>query len=1257
MRPVHQTLRVAHYRSSRSRVRAEGSDLIIPPFLGGPVPLLRTLCVSLLASLVPVSGSPVSASPAGSSPPPSGGSPVAPVPDKSARPLHSTAATTRGVQKADIDLGTLTRNQPVGGFVTEAVYLNDSGTPIGGRFVHRKSGFVLDFLRIESVPRAFTWVNTPPVSDQGEPHTQEHLLLGKGTTGRAFAGLETMWLSSSSAFTDQVQTCYHFNTAAGPAVFFDLFQAQMNALLHPNYTDEEIRREVCNFGVAENPDSTLRVEEKGTVYNEMVSTNANPYWKIDRSAARMVYGPDHPLARDAGGDPAGIRAMKPSDIRKFHFSNYYLGNMGTIASFPSGMPVREILERFDTILRDVEPEPSSRSAKSEEAFPDVRPATPETIDLVEYPYKNERQPSPILITWPANRALDPGETLLLEMFVSAFAGDPTTNLYKLFVDGQTRVMTTGAKGVYGSVGRHKGQMIQIGMTDVDVDSLTTEKLAAIRTVIVHEIDRIASLQDGSKPLAELNDRVSSRLAERERAFASFVNSPPDFGARSAGAAWFESLSLLARTGEFKRSLTYKPQVQFVRELLQTNKNFWRERFALWKISGVVPYVSAAKPSPSLLAREETARTARSQAEVERIEKLYTVADPQAAIKRYQAGYDSASETIEREASTVPRASFVKSPPRTLDDPLQFEVRTLEGGIPFVVSRFDNMTSATTGLALRLDGVHREQLRYVSLLPQLLTQVGVIENGKPVPFEEMSERLRKEILSLNASFSVNARTGRVELLVSGAGLGAAETARALEWMTLVLQHPDWRPENLPRIRDMVDQSLSALRNTMQGPEEAWVLDPPAAYRMQSNPAFLAADSALTASHNALRLRWLLKETPTGDAQQVAPFLTKLADAGKTAGRSDLKAFLAGAASTPASLRSLADSLAALPPPARAVADEALRDLDVTLIEIPDQSLAADWSYVCLAMRDDLLVPPAEVLSAIDAVRRSILKSGGARFYFVGSKTMAESLAPKIASLAASFERAPLAKASSGGARSIDARLRARGSSATAPVYVGLLAPNMTGGVIVTSAPGIHFADYADKDKQLDFLASRLFAGYGAHGIFLKTIGAGLAYSNGLRASVSSGRIGYYAERTPEIPQTVKFVIDELKGAARDTSLSEYAVALAFAEQRAALSYEARADGIAADLADGQPPELVRRFRESILELRKEPRLGERLFERKDKVNGWILPGYNVKGKDVRDAVYFVIGPDRQLDAWDAYLRAAEGKETRLFKLYPRDFWMP
>ena len=1141
--------------------------------------------------------------------------------------LFAMAYTTSAAETIRLDK--LKKDELVDGFRVAAVYLNDSDRPMGARFVHRRSGFTLDLLQIESVPQGYTWVNSIPVSDQGEPHTQEHLLLGKGTKGRAFASLDTMWLSGSTAFTQQWRTNYPFNTAAGPDVFFDIYARQLDALLHPNYTDEEIRREVRNFGVTENPDHTLRLEEKGSVYNEMTSSSGNPYRVLFREAGQLVYGMHHPLSYNSGGETSGIRTMTPQDIRAFHQNTYYLANMGTIAAFPKSVPIGEILTRTNKILDSVQRKPDTRAAKSPEHLAAPEGAPHGEIAYSEYPHRNDQQPSPIGFWWPANRHLDANEETLADLFFDNIAGDATTNLYKIFVDTKTRKLDIGSKQLFSNVSDVGGNPVYVVLTDVAPSNFNDGKLGEVRDLVSGEIKRIAAFPDGSPELAEFNGRIESRVIELRRDLAKFVNTPPGFGFRNGSSAWPNQLFLLQKTGAFDRSVTLKPQIAFVEKLLDSKKNFWGEYLTKWHIADTQPYVVAARPSPALLQREESERIARANAEAARLATVYGVSDTQDAIRRYRAEYDEKTNEIEQLAKQIAPPEFLKTPPMTLDDQLQYDVRTLAGNVPLVVSKFDNMTSAQVAIALRLDGVPREELRSVSLLPALLTRVGVIENGRPVSYDEMSDRLRKEILSLDSVFSTNPRTGRVELVVRASGIGEAEVRRAIHWMDLVLYHPDWRPENLARIRDVVDQQLSTLRNTMQGSEESWVQNPATAYRMQRNPPFLAADSFLTREHNALRLKWLLKDATD------AAFLTELAKAPMS--RADLKAIIAKRITSATPLEK-----------------DALKDLDLELINVPDSSLSADWSYLCTAMHDDLLRPPADVLAQLDALRRAILNTAGARMYTVGSTTLENAVADDIKTFESQLGggQAPSPVVSE---PLINTRLLQRDPSATNPVYAGLLAPNMKGGVIITSVPGVSYADTADREKQLDFLASRLHAGYGAHGIFLKTIGAGLAYSNGLRASVSSGRMGYYAERTPELPQTVRFVVNELKNAQRDPKLADYAVAQVFGEFRSAATYENRAEGIAADLADNQPPDQVRHFRESILTLRKDPNLGNLLFDRKDAVYGRFLPGYNVKAADVPGGEYFVIGPDKQLDAWEQYVKSADG--AALFRLYGRDFWMP
>jgi hypothetical protein len=116
---------------------------------------------------------------------------------------------------------------------------------------------------------------------------------------------------------------------------------------------------------------------------------------------------------------------------------------------------------------------------------------------------------------------------------------------------------------------------------------------------------------------------------------------------------------------------------------------------------------------------------------------------------------------------------------TLDDQLDFKVSTLDGGVSLLASTFSTMTSATSGIGLNLNGVPENQLVYLAILPQLLTRVGVIENGHPVSYADMTERIRNEITGLTSDFSTNAKTGRVELTVRGAGNNAGESRRAID----------------------------------------------------------------------------------------------------------------------------------------------------------------------------------------------------------------------------------------------------------------------------------------------------------------------------------------------------------------------------------------------------------------------------------------------------------------------------------------------
>jgi hypothetical protein len=776
-------------------------------------------------------------------------------------------------------LETLTEGGKVRGFTAVAVYLDDANKPLGARFTHDATGFTFDYLRIETAPQGFLWVNSFPTSDMGEPHTQEHLLLGKGDRGRKLGSFEAMALAESSAFTAQWRTAYHFHTVAGEQVFWPVMANHLDALLNPDYTDEEIRREVRNFGVDKADDGTLRLEEKGTVYNEMVRTYESPQTVLWRVAGHLVYGKTHPLALDSGGFPDAIREMTPAHIRAFHAATHHLANMGMIGAFPSALPLANVLDETGAILTKA----AGRTGKvyTEDQLPRPAGGASGTIQIVDYPYASATNPGPIMYAWPATRTLDETEHTLLGLFLDTLAGDESTPLYKKLIDGKTRVMDLGANGVWSYLTNDQGQPVYLGVSGVKSDKLDDKTVGDVRAVIMNEMTRIAGLPDGDPDLVAFVDKVKSRVIDVRRKLAKFLDTPPGFGIRGTGSGWNDHLQELIKTKGFKKSLTLRPALDDIEKILAAKTNPFRTRLKAWGLTDT-PFGIAARPSPARRAELDAQRKARIDAELARLQKHYGTKDAATTLARYEQDYDAETKKLEATQQSVELPPLVSTPPMTLDDGLVYKTDTV-ANVPRFLAAFDSMASARVQLSW---ATAPDDRLFLAALPTLLDGAGIIENGKPIAADEMRDRMRKEILGLSIYYTANPRTHRVELGLAGSGNGAAETKLALTWMRRVMLSPDWRIENLPRIRDLVDQSVTSLRQAMLGAEEGWVEDPRDAWRHQDEPEYLHTSSFLTQAHDLHRLRWMLLDPQDAAAsKQAAGFLAELA-AAKSLTRTDM-----------------------------------------------------------------------------------------------------------------------------------------------------------------------------------------------------------------------------------------------------------------------------------------------------------------------------------------------------------------------------------
>jgi len=1146
----------------------------------------------------------------------------------------------------------------VRGFIPSALYVDDDGAPRGARFVHARTRFVFDYLRVESAPQAFLYVTTYLASDGGEAHTQEHLLLGRGNQGRRLGNIEHAMLARSSAFTAQYRTAYHFYTVSGVDTFWPLLRANLGALLHPDYSDEEVRREVRDFGVTKAPGGALALTEKGTVYNEMV----NRFDQADERAwfelARMIYGAEHPLAHVGGGTPEGIRELTPEKIHRFHEAHYRLGNMGMVAAFPSSAPLGAVLDGMRETL-DAFAAPSDAGARfmTEADVPPPRGAPPGSLRVVDYPLTSTDHPGPMRFAWPARRRLDPGELVAMEAFLDAFGSGPGSTLYAALVDRKTRELDVGATRVWCGPSTDPGQPVYLGLEDVAASHGDEASLRAVRDVVLAKLAAIASLPDGSPELEAFQERYRARLVDARRGVDKFLDTPPEFGERSTGDRWIMHLErwVLVAPG-FRKRLSTKDALDHAFTLAGAAKNPWRERIRAWGLLDT-PYAVAARPSPALRKRFDDDLRARLDGELARLKRVYSASDDGEALRRRAADVARGDEEIARAEATVPMAPFIANPPLTQDDGLVWK-ETVIGGVPVVASTFEGMKSATIGLALRIESVPEEMLPYLALLPRLMRDVGVLRDGEPIPYQEVEDRLRREVLGVDAGFDVRFPKERAELVLEASGNDVDETRRALGWVRDFLLHPDWRPENLPRVRDVVTEQMKRQHDTMTGVEEQWLTTAAAAVWRQDEPVLAHTGSFLTRAHDAFRLSWMLDGG--ADVRGFVPFLRSLAAAGAKGDRASLgrlAAVLAGAdakaAPLPGGLAGYVAAARALPPAARPHVEKAGHDLGELLADVPDASLARDWAELCGQMADGAASPPAGALTSIAKTLAAVRHANVARVWMVGSSRHQAAIHSDLERLLGALDPAPAPHVELAPGGRVAARARARGAAAADAPFVALINPNKTNASLVHAARGVTYDDPTDA-ALVDYLAANVFNGTGGHALFKRIWGAGLAYSGYAWTSPHAGRVELYSDRCADVAGLLRFVDGEVRRAPADPRFVDYAVTTAF-WSRVAGTYESRARDMADDRISGSTPEQVRAFRRRLLALRSRPDLGEVLHARLAPVFASLVPSLAPGTAPPPGTTFFVVGAEAQVAAYERELRSALGEGTTVLRAYPRDFW--
>jgi hypothetical protein len=1138
----------------------------------------------------------------------------------------------------------------VADFVARAIYRDENDGLVGTRWVHKTHGMPVTVLHIQSVPQVFLAFNTPPVSDRGEPHTGEHLLLGKGTKGKALSLEQDLSLVESTAWTSQTDVCYSWSCSAGKETFYRSVEQYLDALLLPDYSDEEIRREVCHIGPVRDPATgALSVDEQGTIYQEMVSSYEKR-WNVWEEVQKRVWGADHPLAMSAGGEPSQVRRCEPHHVREFHAAHYHLGaDTEMIVAFPDGVPEMEFLTLLSAQMRvvDASPEVFTRS-KTVHSIPPARPQADKSFLQVPYPNANEDDVSLAVLMWAPTPLSSQQERVVAETLLSTLADGETSTLYKRLMDRATREIDVDATQLAGSVQASKIDLSPtIWLDGLSPRNATRERMEAIVGIVRNEIDRVAALHPDSPELAAFGEKALVKLAEREKYLKKQLSSPPLFGHRSVGGFWIDHLRLLDQDPSFVRSVLLGPVFAALRADIASGRNPWTaavEKLGLCD----EPYVGASVPSRTELERRWKEHEQRVAGYLRDLARRY--GDAKGGLEAFATEYDAQTAEIDAALHELPKPHLVPDAPLTLDPSIRLEP-VVVAGVHGQRGVFDNLSFVETSVSFPV-AARPEQLPWLAMLPTLLIETGVVDGGHVVPYDEAAARRSREIYALWAQYDMRPSRRRHELRISASGVDLAEARRALDWFVLCAKHSWLDPANLPRLRDVVAQEIQGVRTLLGGAEEDWVRNPASALRWQADPVFLATTSIHARLFLLARCEWLLMDPPAGDeTSAVAAGM----DAIEAAAGPDL-------ASTASQLDALIAKWAQAPNP---VADKWLlpiaRRMKEMVGDMAPTSAAIDLAALVATCRRDLAVPAVESLADARRLAEEILVPAHARFVLTGSRPNTEAIAARLSKLfgelGSETVASPREAAPAPTRRLIDERLRDREAPSSAPLHYGLVQSAGTTGTFVLAARAGGYADLDSGMLDLD-LAGRVFGGAGAHGFFMKTWGAGLAYSNGLRVDPTDGRVMYYAERCPDLVQTMRFVTDIVKNADAldDPYLVEYAVANGMGFTRDSDEYERRARAAADDLVDGDAPERVSAFRRALLALKDRPDEWKAIKVRFRESVGRVLPGLGRRLRESEEPVFLTIAPAPMLEQWERYLQDQDGKDERLFRIYGRDFWM-
>jgi hypothetical protein len=330
----------------------------------------------------------------------------------------------------------------------------------------------------------------------------------------------------------------------------------------------------------------------------------------------------------------------------------------------------------------------------------------------------------------------------------------------------------------------------------------------------------------------------------------------------------------------------------------------------------------------------------------------------------------------------------------------------------------------------------------------------------------------------------------------------------------------------------------------------------------------------------------------------------------------------------------------------------------LNSFPEDKLVEDLEGLTREVQEDLRTGPAKTIADLHELQDIVVNRKGLHLDLLVSPSVLDSIRPELAEFVNTLpEDAGALDPTDPPGRTypiIDKLAEENNLTAKqSPWYLGFVVPQeLSGNAIFYS----NFVDYSqvDRDSLLRLLASGILAGRGPNSAYMKSREAGLAYALFLKPDPSRGLILYYADRSLDLPSLIASVNSEADAIPKiqDQGLIDYVLRQAYPMYpRSNYTFSVRERLLAQDLRDGNTPEKVRRFYESLLALRNYPNLLSEITQvGKDSLCGILLEQTCTPQQKADHSIFFFVSSENTLSDMEKRL------PIKLLRIWPSDYWL-